>query len=66
MSYHICVPVDVAMEKLRDGVNFFSSSPSEAFAELVKQQEAGKKYFTGCDNEDADGRCQGHPEEGHE
>ncbi len=60
MKYHLCVPISVGIEKLRKGENIFSGTPIEAFHALIDNQNAGKKYFTGCDKEDLEGRCTGH------
>ena len=62
-SYHLCVPVKVALKKLKKGINFFNCSSNEAYKQLIHQQNIGKEFIAGCDNEDEEGRCAGHIKE---
>jgi hypothetical protein len=56
MTYHICVPVETAIELLQQGNNLFEpASPKEVLRQLLAQKQHGKKYITGCDNENAEG-----------
>ena len=60
-DYHICVPIERALKELEKGNNLFEpATPLEAFHDLMTALDSGKKYYTGCDNEDSEGRCQGH------
>lgn len=60
-NFHICIPVDKAMALVMKGKNPLSCSESEAISILQSYKLNGKHYFTGCENEDKDGRCKGHP-----
>ena len=63
MRFHVCVPITKALDMLKDGNNLFEpATPLEAFGALMTSQAAGKKYYTGCDNENVEGRCAGHEE----
>jgi len=59
-TYHVCVPIDVALQKLQRGVNIFDGTPLEAFHSLMTAKERGHTYYTGCNNVDREGRCKGH------
>ena len=64
MTYHVCVPVDKSIELLKQGDNLFAPPPvPELLKQLLAQKERGKQYITGCDRENAEGRCAGHPSE---
>lgn len=58
--FHVCVPVERAIEELKKGNNIFDGTPHEALKDLLAQKAKGKKYYTGCDNENSEGRCAGH------
>lgn len=60
MKHHICIKVDTAMKMLRKGENPFDCDIATAYVEMERQKQKGKEYFTGCDNENAEGRCGGH------
>lgn len=60
MKTHICIPVEKGIELLKNGDNFTTGTPQQALRVLTEYQVAGKKYFTGCDNEDENGQCKGH------
>lgn len=60
-TYHVCIPVQRALDDLKKGKNYLNCTPSRALKVLTEQRAMGKAYFTGCDNEDADGGCKGHP-----
>ena len=60
MKRHICIKVETAMKMLRKGKNIFNVDIATAYVEMERQKAKGKEYFTGCDNEDANGRCGGH------
>mgnify|MGYP006935478015 CR=1 FL=1 len=59
-SFHLCVEIDVALAKLAKGENIFTGTPLEAFHDLMDAKNQGKKFYTGCDNMNAEGRCDGH------
>ena len=66
MNYHLCVEIEGEMKRIHkegktvlfDGEQV--ASLSDAFAQLVKAQKEGKKFYTGCDNMTKEGRCGGH------
>lgn len=58
---HICVDIDAAIEHIKKGKpNFSNVSPGEFLKALKAQKKKGKRWFTGCDNEDDEGQCKGH------
>lgn len=60
MNFHICIPIDRAMQELAKGNNLFTGTDLEAFTSLTDALNEGKTYYSGCDNMNADGRCAGH------
>lgn len=60
MKFHICVPIDRALLELQKGNNIFTGTPLEAFHDLMEAKEKGHKFYTGCENVDEIGICQGH------
>lgn len=59
-TYHLCVEIDGALKMLAQGKNIFNDTIANATYDLVCAQKEGKKYYSGCDNMDQSGRCQGH------
>lgn len=64
MRFHLCIPAKKGLELIRKGENIFTDTPIEAHNALIRQEMAGKEFFTGCDNEDDKGMCAGHPQSG--
>lgn len=61
ISYHICIPVEKAIELVKAGKNPLYSTPSRAIKILTDYRAAGIEFYTGCESEDVNGRCKGHP-----
>lgn len=59
-SYHLCASVEKALELLRKDKNIFTGTAEETFTAIMKNKAAGKQFYTGCNNESADGKCNGH------
>ena len=59
-SRHLCVEVEKGLELLNKGENIFEGSFDEAWRTLIRKRNEGKKYHTGCDNENKEDRCGGH------
>lgn len=63
MKYHLNLEIDIALERLDNGVNLFENFGGEdkVRKELLSMKEKGLKYITGdCDNKDSQGACLGH------
>jgi hypothetical protein len=60
-TYHLCIPVERALDELIKGNNLLDCTPSQSLKILTKYRNLGKEYFTGCSKEDETGRCKGHP-----
>lgn len=63
-TYHICIPVQKAIDMLMDKkkpFNPLNCSWGEALKILTDYRAAGIDYYTGCNREDEHGRCKGHP-----
>lgn len=63
MFTHFNAKIDDALDQLKKGKNIFGGSPTKMVRALTLSRSLGKKYFTGCDNVDDDGRCAGHPDD---
>ena len=60
-SYHICVSIRVALDKLLKGQNIFlPSTPNQVVRCLVEAENQGKTYYSGCSRMNAEGKCTGH------
>lgn len=68
MNFHICIPIDVVIESIVKGGKkgrkrmemILNNDYNTILKQMFRLQNQGKKYFTGCDNEDIEGRCAGH------
>lgn len=60
-TYHLCIHVQTAIDKLVKGENYLDCTPSKALKILTDYRAAGMEYYTGCKREDKTGRCKGHP-----
>lgn len=60
MKYHLCIPIEKALELLKKGRSPLTGTPNEQLRVLTEARAAGKKYFAGCDMEDVQGLCAGH------
>lgn len=61
-NYHVSVVVETAIEMLKKGKNIFDCPIGASFTLLWRQKKAGKKYYTGCEKENDEGKCAGHPD----
>lgn len=57
---HLCIPVAKAWELMSQGKNIWDIPVAEVSYQLNLHTKQGKKYITGCDNEDENGMCAGH------
>jgi len=59
-KFHVCVLIDRALEELAKGNNLFKCSDLDALNALIQAKDQGKKYYSGCDNMNKEGKCAGH------
>lgn len=59
-TYHLYIPVRAGIEHLKKGRNFLDCTPSRALKIYTDYENAGKEFYSGCDNEDENGKCKGH------
>ena len=63
-TFHLCLNIEGALKQRSleiiedDNGNILSTKTAKKI--LKEEQAKGKKYFTGCDNVDVDGKCLGH------
>lgn len=57
---HLAVPIALAIEKLKMGVNLFNVKDEIAMKELLRRQKKGIEFISGCNKEDPTGICTGH------
>lgn len=68
MTKHISMLIDttikMCMSKYKSEIKriegIFNLPVNEILRECFRMQNQGKKYITGCDNEDSEGKCAGH------
>ncbi len=62
-TFHLGISILKAKRELENGNNLFLPTPaSEVLKVLLEQEKKGKRFYTGCDNEDYLGMCAGHEE----
>jgi hypothetical protein len=59
-TMHVCVPIKVALERIKKGKNLFDAPPSEVLKILTDAQNEGKEFWSGCSRMDKRGMCRGH------
>ena len=63
-TFHLCINIEVSLKQRMleiledDERNIIPTESAKKF--LREEQSKGKKYFTGCDNVDSNGKCLGH------
>lgn len=59
--YHVAVGIKRALDELGKGNNLFEpATPLDAFQALTDALDKGQQMYTGCDNVDDEGLCNGH------
>ena len=67
-SYHLCMEIDKTLEmcnsrnknERRKIQSIWDAGIDEITRECFRKQKEGKTHMTGCDNENAEGKCGGH------
>lgn len=63
MKYHLSINCRIGMEYLKLGTPIPGKTNRESFYIYQERIQKGIKYYTGCDSEDTDGSCKGHPDD---
>ena len=66
MVYHCCIELNKLLELTLKGEAVLNISEVETYRLVRHLKSTGLKYFSGCNNVDAEGRCAGHSVEARE